>query len=157
MKIKGLVDEDFHNYHKPSMFIIFPFCSFKCDKECGKPVCQNGTLASEPTIEIEMEKIIERYLHNPISKAIVCGGLEPFDSYDSLLNLVAGLRSKTNDPIIIYTGYYPKEISEQIDAITSFHNIIIKYGRFVPDQLHTFDAVLGIELASSNQFAVFYN
>lgn len=39
MKIKGIVFEDFLNYKKPSLFIIFPYCSFKCDKDCGLKVC----------------------------------------------------------------------------------------------------------------------
>ena len=35
MKLKGLIDEDFVNYKDPSLFLIFPFCTFKCEKECG--------------------------------------------------------------------------------------------------------------------------
>ena len=52
MKIKGLIDEDWVNYKKPSMYIAFPRCSFKCDKECGRQVCQNSALANEKNIEI---------------------------------------------------------------------------------------------------------
>lgn len=37
--LKGLVEEDFINYKKPSMFLIFPYCSFKCDEECGRDIC----------------------------------------------------------------------------------------------------------------------
>ena len=32
---KCIVPTDFLNYKKPSMYIAFPFCSFKCEKECG--------------------------------------------------------------------------------------------------------------------------
>ena len=39
MLIKGIIDEDFLNYKKPSMVIAFPHCSFKCEKELGKKVC----------------------------------------------------------------------------------------------------------------------
>lgn len=39
MLIKNLIEEDFVNYKKPSMVVLFPNCSFKCDKECGRPVC----------------------------------------------------------------------------------------------------------------------
>jgi hypothetical protein len=39
MVIKGIVDEDFVNYKKPSMFIIMPYCDFKCDKEAGCSIC----------------------------------------------------------------------------------------------------------------------
>ena len=33
MKIKGLMTEDFVNYKKVSMTIIFPYCTFKCGKD----------------------------------------------------------------------------------------------------------------------------
>ena len=58
MQIKNIVDEDFVNYYKPSMFILFPSCSFKCDKENGCNLCQNSHLAQEPTLEIDKEVII---------------------------------------------------------------------------------------------------
>ena len=64
MKIKGLVDEDFVQYQKPSMFIIAPYCSFKCDKEAGCEVCQNSDLAAAPIIEIDYGKNQE-ITHNP--------------------------------------------------------------------------------------------
>ena len=59
MVIKQLLDEDFVNYKKPSMFIGFPSCTWKCDRECGKKVCQNGTLATTPNIEIGVDTIIK--------------------------------------------------------------------------------------------------
>ena len=45
MKIKGIIAEDFVNYKKPSMFIGFPTCTWKCEKECGIEMCQNKGLA----------------------------------------------------------------------------------------------------------------
>ena len=41
MKIKNIIEEDFVNYKVPSMFISTSQCDFKCDRECGKNVCQN--------------------------------------------------------------------------------------------------------------------
>ena len=101
MQLKGLVDEDIVNYYKTSMYLIFPHCSFKCDKECGSKVCQNSSLSSAPTIEIAPETICERYINNPITSAIVCAGLEPFDSKFDLLALIDCLRRKfeCNDEI----------------------------------------------------------
>ena len=32
-RIKDVIDEDFANYKKPSMFIATSQCSFKCEKE----------------------------------------------------------------------------------------------------------------------------
>jgi organic radical activating enzyme len=105
VKIKNIVQEDFVNYKKPSMFIIFPKCSFKCDRECGRAICQNSALVNSPDIEISTEKIVEKYINNPITKSIVIGGLEPFDSIEDLDSLLRAFREKTKDEIIIYTGY----------------------------------------------------
>lgn len=61
MKLKGLVDEDFVQYKKPSMFVIAPYCTFKCDKEAGCNVCQNSDLAAAPIIEMDDIDIWIRY------------------------------------------------------------------------------------------------
>ena len=153
MIIKGIQDEDFVNYKKPSMFISFPSCTWKCDRECGKKVCQNGTLATTPNVEIDVKILVDRYINNPITKAVVCGGLEPFDAWEDLQKLIIKLRQKTQDDVVIYTGYKKEEISYAIDWLYSFPNIIVKFGRFVPDQHKHYDEILGIYLASDNQYA----
>ena len=153
MKLKGLNDYDICNYKEPSMFLIFPYCTFKCDKECGKPICQNSALAHEPIIEIKTLDIIQRYLKSPLTHAIVCGGLEPIDSWEDLYTLISVFRGFSNDPVIIYTGYKEIEIKKQIEKLAEFRNIIVKFGRFIPDSPHIFDTVLGVELASNNQYA----
>lgn len=153
MIIKQLLDEDFVNYKKPSMFIGFPSCTWKCEKECGEKVCQNGTLATSPNIEIDIETIIDRYTNNPITKAIVFGGLEPFDTWNGLQDFVIALRKKTKDDIVIYTGYKKEEISYAIDWLCLFPNVVVKFGRFIPFQQKHYDEVLGVYLASNNQYA----
>lgn len=154
MKVKGIVEEDFINYKKPSMFIIFPSCNWKCDKECGRQVCQNGALASEPIIEIEVDEIIKRYINNPISKALVCGGLEPFDNFTNLFDLVSNFRKISDDDIVIYTGYKEIEIYDLVYLVLSkYKNIIIKFGRYIPDKEEIYDELLGVTLASNNQYA----
>ena len=92
MRIKGIETERFQDYKYPSMFVAFPYCSFKCEKECGLRVCQNSALATSPTIEISAEEIIKRYLNDPITRALVCGGLEPMDSFDDVVELIFTLR-----------------------------------------------------------------
>lgn len=153
MIIKQLLDEDFVNYKKPSMFIGFPSCSWKCDKECGMQVCQNSALASSPIKDIGFKTIVSRYINNPITSSVVCGGLEPFDTWDDLYALVTCLRVATQDDIVIYTGYYKEEIKEYIDKLKGFPNIIIKFGRYIPNHEKHFDELLGIYLASDNQYA----
>lgn len=156
MIVKDILDEDFVNYKKPSMMIAFPYCSFKCDKECGRAVCQNSPLANEPNIEISEEKIIGRYVSNPITEAIVLQGLEPFDSTFSVLYLIRILRIKYNchDDVVIYTGYNKEEINKSIiEELKFLGHVIIKYGRYIPDQEPHYDEVLGVNLASDNQYA----
>ena len=153
MRIKFLVDEDFVNYKKPSMFVGFPKCNWKCEKDCGEKMCQNKELALSPDIEVSCRTIVDRYMKNPITKAIVCGGLEPFDTWRQLQTLVATLRTKTDDDIIIYTGYNEDEISNMLKYLRCYHNIIVKFGRFVPNKEPHYDEVLGIKLASPNQYA----
>lgn len=153
MLIKGIIDEDFINYKKPCMVIEFPYCSFKCDKECGKQVCQNGALANSPNINIERMDLIDRYLKNDITQSIVMQGLEPFDSWGDLVSLIFLIRCYIDDDIVIYTGYNSDELTEKIEILKYFKNIIIKFGRYIPDQQMHHDDVLGVNLASQNQYA----
>ena len=168
MIIKELRDEDFINYKKPSMFIAFPSCTFKCERECGQKMCQNSTLVTAPNIEVSHEYIVDRYLRNPITKAIVMAGLEPFDNVQDLVKLINCFRTHTNDDIVIYTGYTEEEVKNMqytiyyswgkqrysyIGEIAKHPNIIIKFGRFIPNQDYHYDPILGVKLASDNQYA----
>ena len=154
MLIKGIIDEDFINYKKPCMVIEFPYCSFKCDKECGKQVCQNGALANSPNINIERMDLVNRYLKNDITQSIVMQGLEALDSWNDLITLIFLFRCYTIDVIVIYTGYNESEVSEQIERLRYFKNIIIKFGRYIPNQQAHYDDILGVNLASNNQYAI---
>lgn len=154
MKIKGIIFEDFINYKLPAMVIEFPRCSFKCDKECGKQVCQNSNLVNAPDEEISIIRIVKAYMKNNITKAIVFQGLEPFDSKDDLYQLIKIFREYTQDDIVIYTGYTEIELDHEIEILKRlFKNIIIKFGRFIPNQPSHFDKVLGVNLMSPNQYA----
>lgn len=149
MKIKGLISEDFVNYKKPSMTIMFPCCTFKC----GTEYCQNSPLAKEKNIDLEIDDIVTRYINNPITESIVMQGLEPFDSWNDLMKLIEKLRSFVDDDIVIYTGYYKEEIADKIHVLSKYKNIIVKFGRYIPNQEKHYDEVLGVYLASDNQYA----
>ena len=159
MIIKGIKDEDFVNYKIPSMYIATATCSFKCDRECGKQVCQNSALANTKPISVADDGIINRYLRNPITHAIVFGGLEPFDQINELASFISLLRkSGCHDDVVIYTGYTKSELERTLGLFFESErlpkeNLIIKYGRFIPDQSPHFDEVLGVNLASDNQYA----
>jgi hypothetical protein len=165
MLIKGIIDEDFVNFRKPSMVIMCPTCSFKCDKEFGEQVCQNGALATSPNIEVDYSEITQRYLQNPITKAIVFSGLEALDSITDIYFLVTMLRANgCEDDVVIYTGYTEDEVADMktdnnykyINILKSLKPIIIKYGRYKPHGNKHYDEVLGVNLASDNQYAVKY-
>lgn len=149
MKIKGLISEDLVNYKKPSMTIIFPYCTFKC----GEGYCQNSELAKAPIIEINVNNLVDRYINNPITEAVVMQGLEPFDSWDDLKSFIHELREYCNDDIVIYTGYDKNEIIEKINELSKYTNIIVKFGRYIPNQEKHFDDLLEVYLASNNQYA----
>ena len=172
MKIKGLIDECFNDYKKPSMYIAFPTCTFKCDDLNDCKICQNSELVHSPDIEIKKEEIIERYINNPITSAIVFSGLEPFDSILDVVAFITCLREEyhCNDDIVIYTGYTEEELkdgrystnyqktnnktlADLYTYICHYPNIIIKFGRFVINEQPHFDEVLGIKLNSLNQYA----
>lgn len=157
MRVKTIVDEDFTNYKKPAMFIGTISCGGKCCIEAGIPisVCQNDGWRSCAPIDIPTRTLCERYLNNKITKAIVFGGLEPFEQTHDLIWLIRVLRLnyKCDDDIVIYTGYYPDEISEELKQLKEFSNVIVKFGRYVPNKPSRYDDVLGVSLASDNQYA----
>ena len=155
MKLKGIIDYDCTNYKEPVLTLEFPYCDFKCDKLNGCQVCQNNSLINEPNIEISFKKIWELYKQNPLTKGFCFQGLEPLDSVNEVLDFIKYIRINNlcNDPIIIYTGYNKEEVTKFIYQITQFDNIIIKWGRFIINQNHHYDEVLGVNLASDNQYA----
>ena len=108
----------------------------------GKELCQNSPLAKTPTKEIDVEKIVEEYLKNELTSAIVFGGLEWMDQFLELLECIEAFRKKTNDDIIVYTGYDKEEIPEHLMTLKKYKNIIMKFGRFIPNQKTHYDKVL---------------
>ena len=136
--IKQILPESFVDYKKCSMLICGCTCTFKC----GKEHCQNSQLALSPIKEIEVQKIVEEYLKNDLTSAIVFGGLEWIDQFLELLECIEAFREKTMDDIIVYTGYDKEEIPEHLMTLKKYKNIIMKFGRFIPNKKKHFDKVL---------------
>ena len=134
-------------------------CDWKCLKELNLDIsmCQNSQIAQQKNIEVSIESIINRYLNNPITQAVVIGGLEPMLQFEEVLEFIKHFRQRSNDDIVIYTGYYPEEIKDKIEQLKQYKNIIIKFGRYIPNREKRFDEILGVCLASDNQFAVKIN
>ena len=157
MRLKTIIDEDFTNYKKPAMFIGTISCGGKCCIEAKIPltICQNDSWRSCESINLSDDKICERYLVNPITQSIVLGGLEPFEQFDEVKSFIYRLRNtyNCNDDIVIYTGYNYNEIEKEINILSKFSNVIVKFGRYIPNRSPIYDAVLGVKLASDNQYA----
>jgi len=154
MQVKDVVTT-VSDYKETGLLVAFPKCTFKCCKETN--FCQNSELTKQENIEIDVYNIVKMF--NPeIHKALIFGGLEPLDSYVDMMLLIEAFRGKYNRPVIIYTGFTEKEV-ESTGAFAWFNffgNIIVKYGRYVPNEKSHFDEVLGVNLASNNQYAVKY-
>ena len=155
MWLYGVTDEDFVNYKVPSMFIATSVCDFKCDRDCGKEVCQNKELGKSDPVFIDDDYLIKRYLRNRITQAVVFGGLEPFDQWQEMFQFIQKLRMNYGcaDTVVIYTGYMESEIDGNIQFLRMMPNIIVKFGRYIPDQEPHKDELLGVSLASDNQYA----
>lgn len=157
MKVKTVIDEDFSNYKEPAMFIGTISCSGKCCVEAGLPlsICQNDGWRDSATIEIPTKELIERYLKEPLTEAIVFGGLEPFEQFEDVYDFIRTLRNdyKCSDDVVIYTGYNHDEIADEIECLKEYPNIVVKFGRYLPARPSRDDEVLGVTLASDNQYA----
>lgn len=159
MILKGIIDYDCVNYKKPVLTLEFPRCDFKCDKLNKCQVCQNSSLAFEPDIEIPFTKIWEMYIENPLTKGFCFQGLEPLYDINETLHFIIFIREvcHCDDPIIIYTGYNQDEATNFLQQINRYKNIIIKWGRFIMNQKPHYDEILGVNLASNNQYAEVIN
>ena len=156
IKLKGIKEENFNDYRKASLYLAFPYCSFKCCKEKGYDIsiCQNNHLKDEEIKDIELDYIYNLYYNNILTESICLGGLEPLDSFDDVLKLIQYLRfnKQIEDDIIIYTGYYKSEISDKINQLIKYKNIYFKFGRFIMGDDSHYDEILGVNLVSKNQY-----
>ena len=157
MVLLGIIEEDFVNYKKVSMTLEFPTCSFKCNRDAGKIVCHNFKLAKSSTMDFNIADILDLYVNDNLTEAIVCQGLEPLDSFDDVIKFLSEFRKISNDDFVIYTGYELSEIDDKVEQLICFDNVLLKVGRFIPDLDSKFDAELGVTLASSNQYAIALN
>lgn len=153
MLLKNIIEEDFVNYKKPCMFLATCYCDWKCCIDDDTCHCQNSDLALMENIEEDEDELIERYLKNSISESIVFAGLEPMLQIDEVLSFIKKFRLKSNDDIVIYTGYYEDEIKEELEALKQYPNIIVKFGRYKSGQASHFDEVIGVSLVNKEQYA----
>ena len=156
MLIKDLIDEDFTNYKKPCMYIAASKCNWKCCIEQGLDIsiCQNSQIARQNDFSVTIPELYDRYINNPITESILFSGLEPMLQFEDVLETVKYFRNNgCNDDFVIYTGYYKEEISDKVEELSKYNNIVIKFGRYKPEDEKHKDEILGVELISNNQYA----
>ena len=154
MLLSGYVEEDFTNYKEPSLFLGTAYCDWKCCKDAGYDVCQNKNQKKKKKIDITIETLYNRYKTNQLTSTIVLGGLEPFMQFEDIYDLIAYFRGQGDESyFIIYTGYNEDEIGPEISKLRPLKNIIVKFGRYIPNQKSHYDEILGVNLASDNQYA----
>lgn len=156
IRLKNIMDENFQDYKKASMLLATCKCNWKCALEGNFDisVCQNSELARQKDIEVSIDSIIDRYLNNPLTQAIIIAGLEPMLQFEEVLEFIDVFRQKSEDDIVIYTGYYPDELIDKLGRLVKYKNITIKFGRYKEKSKKVFDDILGIWLSSINQYAV---
>lgn len=144
-----------NHYKKNGLLVATCTCDWKCLKEQDLPIdiCQNCHTSNMENKLISVEDLIEKYNNNLLSSCIVFAGLEPMLQFDEIYGFIKSFRENNLDEILIYTGYYPEEIKQELLKLKQFKNIIVKFGRYVPSLESVYDPVLGITLVSSNQFA----
>ena len=160
MRVRKLLTEWFQDYKVPSMYLAACFCDWKCCPD--KPyICQNNPIARLPVTDIPDDEILDTYLADPITEAIVIAGLEPLLQANEVCSLIRRAAERDiRTTFVIYTGYTKDEVrcigffdDLKDTGYTKNVQVIIKYGRYVPDQQPHFDEVLGVDLASDNQYA----
>lgn len=156
MIVKLVKQDDFVQYKKPCVVVCFPNCTWKCCTEAGIPtsVCQNQEMCGLKDIDITPEDVYNLYKESLFAESICCSGLEPMLQFDDVLSLLKYFREHDCDAdFVIYTGYYRNEIEDKVQKLAKYKNVIVKFGRFIPNQEKHYDEVLGVWLASDNQYA----
>lgn len=141
------VFENFTDYNKISMYIFGTTCRLNCRN------CFHDHTRSYANKEVNEEELADYILSNKLVKAVLFSGLNWLDQIDDLISFISIFRQKSNNDVVIYTGYTEDESFEYIKRLKKFDNIIIKFGRYVPGTEQIFDSTLGITLNSNNQYA----
>lgn len=153
--------DDTTDYKNTSLLLVFPTCKGKCEG------CQNWKLFNVKSKQYLLKSIIELYKNMKTHKAIVCAGLEPFDSFLELKVLFEEILklNKITD-FIIYTGYDKEEISFSVKELLKIYKkynsytknkLIIKYGRYDKNKSEKwYSHSLGVDLATNNQYVITY-
>ena len=144
-----------NHYYKNGLLVATVSCDWKCLRETNLPldICQNSHTCNMETKTIEVSELVKTFEDNLMSDCVIFAGLEPLLQIEEILNFINAFRETNNEDIVIYTGYNEDEILDSLELLKKYNNIIVKFGRFVPDGRVTYDEVLKIKLISENQYA----
>lgn len=151
------ITEVFQDYKKAALFLGVCFCDWKCCKESGLPLstCQNYSWSNNEIVEVSFDNIVKRIRDNLLTEAVVIGGLEPVLQMDEVVQLISYIREQgLKNDIVIYTGYYDYEIDDNTLSTLAKYNVLMKCGRYIPDKYSYFNNLLGVSLASPNQYVL---
>lgn len=152
--------DDTTDYKYTSLQLVFPKCSGKCEG------CQNSRLFGKTPNVYKLSDIVDLWNSLNTHKAVVCVGLEPFDSFYELYDIFFSLLKLSNKDFdfVIYTGYEYHEIENHVNSLKYAYNIssmdnknnvnlIIKYGRYDKNDCHGpyYSSILGVRLSTCNQ------
>jgi len=156
MRILQIEDEVFSDYSKISMLVVVPFCTTCCWKELGldSSICQNDNPRGLPILDYSNRKIIERYVNNPLTNAIVFGGMDAWDSINEIIELIKLFRETSDDDVVLYTGRKYSEIASKMYDLERFKNVYVKVGRYIPNQKPVIDKITGVKLANRGQYFI---
>lgn len=146
MKLKAVERADFRSYKKPAMRLVLPDYCYT-DASGIKHFSKNA--------DIDVFKLITSYVLDDVVKAVVFDGTEPFDSYEDIKYFIKKFREITDDTIIIYSQYDECALEKQLEELSQYSNIIVKFGKMLCDSSRSmiYDDVLGVVLSSDNQYA----
>ena len=160
MSFVNLIDvktDDITDYLKTSLLLVTPKCSGKCGEKC-----QNYFLIKNATTkQYAVSSIVNLYNNLTTHNAVVFAGLEPFDTFNDTQILVdAFLQNDKPIDIVIYTGYYQQSITDKVNVLlqkliktkSTNKTIIIKFGPYIAENRSYYSNILGIKLATDNQY-----
>lgn len=151
--------DDVVDYKKTAILLAFP----NCFKYCRG--CQNEHLRNRQPNLHKVDKIVKLYNRLDEHQAIVCAGLDPFDSLADLEKLIIAFNNN-DKPVdfVIYTGYNYENVKynyihENMYKLITNDNfkLIIKYGQYDENNKNKYVSdILGVELIGDNQIVKEY-
>lgn len=100
--------------------IWFQGCSLRCE---GCISVDTWATAKE-LIPVD-QLMIELSSYLPLVDGVTISGGEPFDQFEALLAIVVQLREKTKVDILVYTGYGIEDITDQLQQIKHYIDVLI--------------------------------